>query len=375
MNAALALSVADALRAPDRLPRMALAQWDRLIREARQANLLSRVANDLATRGLLSRVPAAPRAHLEASLVVARAQTDAVRREVDHVRSALFGIDCDIVLLKGAAYVEAGLPAARGRVFSDIDILVPFRELAGVEAALLVHGWATTHHDAYDQKYYRTWMHELPPLRHNIRMTVLDVHHAILPRTARLKPDSAKLIAAALPVAGTERLRVLCPADMVLHSAAHLFHNEELSHGLRDLADLDSLLRHFGQDPDFWEALPGRADELDLGRPLYYALRYASRWMGTPVPHAVLLRARAGRPPGLVGRLMDALYRRALLPVAPTESVYAAALARQSLYVRAHWLRMPPHLVVRHLTTKALRRNKPDAEQPVHQLRIDWHPR
>ena len=103
---------------------------------------------------------------------------------------------------------------------------------------------------------------------------------------------------------GEDRLRVLCPADMVLHSATHLFHNEDLSQGLRDLADLDSLLRHFGQEPGFWEELPRRAAELDLARPLYYGLRYATRVPGhartardaPPAPTSGATAAN-GRPP------------------------------------------------------------------------------
>jgi len=39
---------------------------------------------------------------------------------------------------------------------------------------------------------------------------------------------------------------------MVLHAATHLFLNEEFSSALRDLADLDSLLRHFGGETRFW---------------------------------------------------------------------------------------------------------------------------
>ena len=111
----------------------------------------------------------------------------------------------------------------------------------------MLHGWATSKTTAYDQRYYRRWMHELPPLRHISRQTMLDVHHAILPITARLKPDSAKLLAASRPIAGEPRLRVLAPVDMVLHSATHLFCNEDVGNGLRDLVDLDSLLREFAQ--------------------------------------------------------------------------------------------------------------------------------
>ena len=350
--------VAAVLQAPGQTDGFTLPQWEDLVHEARRANLLSRIADNLAGLGRLPRVPSAPRAHLEAALVLAEAHATAVRREVAYVRKALAAIDVDIVLLKGAAYLMAGLPAARGRMFTDIDLLVPFERLGVVENALNIHGWSTTHHDAYDQRYYRQWMHELPPLRHNTRGTVLDVHHAILPLTARLKPASAKLLAASLPIAGHDRLRVLCPVDMVLHSATHLFHNEELSHGLRDLADLDSLLRNFGPEPGFWEELPRRAVELELARPLYYGLRYASRFLGTPVPPQAQRSADVGKPPQVPGHLMDALYARALRPVDASDAGVLTPLFRNALYVRAHWLRMPPLLLAWHLGVKALRREE-----------------
>src|SRR5207253_1876025 len=155
-----------------------------------------RIAVALHGLGLLSQVPAAPRAHLQAARTLAQAQADAVRREVAYIDRALATTGIPIILLKGAAYLIAGLPAARGRLFSDIDILVPHGALANVETTLLLHGWQTSKTNAYDQRYYRKWMHELPPLKHVSRQTLLDVHHAILPTTARLKPDSAKLLAA-----------------------------------------------------------------------------------------------------------------------------------------------------------------------------------
>jgi hypothetical protein len=345
-----------ALRDPATLVGSSLPQWDALVRQARRTNLLPRVALALDELGLLPQVPPAPRAHLEAARTLARAQADAVRREVAYIDRALAASGISIVLLKGAAYLIAGLSAARGRLFSDIDILVPRGALASVEAALMLHGWATGKTTAYDQRYYRRWMHELPPLRHISRQTWLDVHHAILPITARLKPDSAKLLAASRPVAGEPRLRVLAPVDMVLHSATHLFCNEDVGNSLRDLVDLDSLLRQFTSEGDFWPRLTLRAGELDLTRPLYYALRYAVRILGTPVPAQVLREAEIGRPPPLLRGLMDALFLQTLQPDRAADGL--ASLARGSLYVRAHWLRMPLLLLAQHLTIKALRREE-----------------
>ncbi len=49
--------------------------------------------------------------------------------------------------------------------------------------------------DPYDDLYYRQWMHELPPLVHGERGRMVDVHHTILPLTARPTPDAQALIA------------------------------------------------------------------------------------------------------------------------------------------------------------------------------------
>jgi hypothetical protein len=187
---------------------------------------------------------------------------------------------------------------------------------------------------------------------HIKRGSVVDMHHAILPRTARYHPDPEKLRAAAIPVEGMPGLYVLQPVDMLLHAACHLFHDGELPHGLRDLSDMDLLLRHFGSEQSFWQRLPERARELELTRPLFYALRYARHFFATPVPEAVDTALRESAPALLP--LMDAVFHRAL---GPEHDTYLDALtrpARFAAYIRAHWLRMPPLMLARHLLHKAL---------------------
>lgn len=346
--------VSRALRDPESLLGWSLVEWDALVRQARRANLLARIATDLDERALLPRVPRGPRGHLRAALVLARAHRRAIEREVRHVGRALASLDIEPVLLKGAAYVVADLPAARGRLFSDVDILVPADALPAVERLLKDHGWrSAAEDDEYYQHYYREWGHELPPMQHAKRKTVLDVHHAIVPRTARFKPDSQKLLQCARAV-DAYGMRVLSPADMVLHSATHLVQNEELSQGLRDLADLDALLRHFSSEA-FWSELPVRAAELDLTTPLRYGLRYAQRIFGTPVPDPVTKACETrSREPVLSG-LMDALWMRALCPDHPTAAGWQSPIARALLALRAHLMRMPPRLLLYHAAVKMLR--------------------
>jgi len=135
-----------------------------------------------------------------------------------------------------------------------------------------------------------------------------------------------------------------------------------MADALRDLVDIDDLLRHFAvNDPKFWDALWARAEELDLARPAFYALRYANVLLGTAIPEHAMRRSREGAPPRPIVWLMDRLVPRALFPQHPDAPSLAAEVARFCLYVRSLWIRMPPLMLVRHLIHKFyLRRLRPD---------------
>jgi hypothetical protein len=338
-----------ALRQPATTLDLELGQWDLLLRQADRADMTVTLLYLLEEHGLLAAIAAPVRARLEWSRLRAERHCQAVGWEVTKIHQALHEVEPRLVLLKGAAYVLAGLPPGRGRLFSDIDVLVAHERLGQTEGALMLHGWVSGQQDAYDQRYYREWMHELPPMQHAQRQTVIDVHHAILPRTAAARPDPAKLRAAAQPLPGRPGLYVLAPADMVLHSAVHLFYEGEFGQGLRGLFDIHRLLQHFGALPGFWHELPVRARELGLERPLFYALRYAGRLLHTPMPPAALAASDAGRPQRLLLALMDQLFGRALLPDHPSCADWFSGAARFLLYTRGNWLRMPPLMLVRHL--------------------------
>ena len=205
--------------------------------------------------------------------------------------------------------------------------------------ALLEAGWEWVKADAYDDAYYRRWMHELPPLIHAERDRMIDVHHTILPPTARPTPDAAGLIAAAVPLGNG--LSVLSPADIVVHAAAHLIADGDMAGGLRNLWDIDRLVREFlDGDPAYLEALEARARHHDLWPAVRRACGLARDLYDTPVPASW----RGG-----------ALFRRRLL-VRDGWGRQRHAATRFAFYLRSHWLRMPPLLLARHLWIKARRR-------------------
>ena len=345
-----------ALFQPQALPAWAPAQWDRAVPQARTADLLARVAGGAERAGVLAQLPAEPLRHLVGALKLAQRQAIELRNEVAHVAAALAPIGVPVVLLKGAAYSMLNLPAAQGRLVSDIDILVPRQRLADVESALMIGGWVSTHRDDYDQRYYRRWMHELPPLRHVHRGTVLDVHHAIAPLSSRWHPDAAKLLAASQPIAGDAALRALADVDLLLHSALHLYLEGELERGLRGLIDIFALLDGFQQDPTFLARLQMRADELGLQVPLAWALRYMILLLQQPVGDELRRRwpqADPARPVGAWQRCQDAMFVRGLAPPHASTSDIWSPVARAMLYLRGHLQRMPLWRLVPHLVRKA----------------------
>lgn len=344
-----------ALRDPAAMTAFNAAHWDLLVRQGLGAGLLGRLGAFARARGIEADIPAPVWRHMQAVLSVAERQRVAVLWEVKQIARALDGLPGRVLLLKGAAYAAASLPPAAGRTFSDIDILVPRAQLPEVEKRLLLTGWISSHLDDYDQRYYRRWMHELPPMTHIHRGTNLDVHHNILPETARARTRPELILGDAVPLAGHVGIFVPCVQDQVLHSATHLFHEGEWGHGLRDLSDLDCLLRADAAEPGYWPRLLARAETLNLTAPLGYALRLTHGILATPLPEEA--RAWCTNGPGRPGNSgMDAVFSHGLGAAHWSLSTGWTNAACLLLYVRSHWLRMPPRLLLPHLLHKALAR-------------------
>jgi hypothetical protein len=331
--------------------------WELLIRQARHANLLSRVAYILKETTLFNTIPSKPKEHFDNAIKIAAANKRASLWEITDTAKILGRSKIDFILLKGCAYLWLDLDTSRGRLFADTDILVRKKELIDAERALVKNGWVTTKIDYYDQRYYREWTHEIPPLHHTGRHTTLDVHHDIVPPIIQTRFDIDALWAKARQ--DPRYANLYCPQaiDMILHSATHLFHEGEFDNGLRDLVDLDSLLKHNMANSDDWQSLLTRAGELDLILYLYYALNFTHRILKTPVPEEVLKQSlNAANISAFMKPVMDSLFINALIPDHSSCTPVASKIARQLLFIRSHWLKMPWYLLVPHLFRKSFKR-------------------
>lgn len=331
-----------------------LEQWDVLLRQLKTSNLTGSFFEILKEQNLTKFIPEKVQWHFNAIENVTKQHLLSVRFEILELQNRLAVRGFPIVLLKGGAYVASGLIAHRGRLFSDIDIMVPKQALNEVENILKKQGWGPTHLNEYDQKYYREWSHELPPLQHYKRRTVLDIHYTIIPPTASPKPSDKQLLADAIPVEGYEEIYTLSPLDMVIHSATHLFYDGELDHGLRDIVDLHNLITEFSANNDhFWVELIERAKNLELSTPVFYALRYIKLLLKHPVPDSILIKSQQLSGIGTFKKyLMDIFFTRALQPDHKTASDWLTGFARWFLFVRSHYIKMPLYMLVPHLIYK-----------------------
>lgn len=336
-----ALTLTRVLAEPESVLALDATAWTALLSVARAEQLLGTLAHRLLGLAVPDRVAAI---FADARETAAHERRTALW-EAEMARRALAPLGVPVILLKGTAYAAAGLAPGQGRSIGDLDLLVPREALPAVEAALLGAGWEWVKADAYDDAYYRRWMHELPPLVHPERDRMADVHNTILPPTARPTPDAEALIADAVPLGNG--LSVLAPTHMVIHAATHLFADGDLAGGLRNLWDIDRLCREFADGTeDFYLGLIEAARAQTLDSATSRALRLAHDLYRTPVqahPSAARLDLRLSPA--------DRLFRRRLL-ARNGWGEETRPVTRAGFYVRSHWLRMPPLMLARHLWTK-----------------------
>jgi Uncharacterised nucleotidyltransferase len=320
---------------PSRVASLTKANWQALLTIAQAERLLGSLAHRL--DGIV--VPQSAKRVLEAARLSAETGRTQALWESEMARRALSPLGVPVILLKGTAFVAAGLSAGLGRQIGDLDILVPRARIDDVEKALLGAGWEWVKPDPYDDAYYRDHMHELPPLIHRERDRMIDVHHTILPLTARVMPDADALIADS--VALESGLRTLSPPDMVVHAVAHLFADGDLAGGMRNLWDIDRLVRDQSDTPDYWTALHKRAQRHNMTRYVSRALRLSHHLYGTPVDPWLAWEGRKG----------DVFYLGRIL-ARNGWGQETRKLLRFAFYIRSHWIRMPPLMLARHLWTK-----------------------
>jgi len=342
------------LKTPTLMTGLDINQWNRLLYQAHMLKLRGRLAADARSGGLWQKLPDKIQQILTSAEIDTQARQRKILWETNRIRRALFGFDGRVILLKGGGYLARGLACARGRICADIDILVARKNLDIVENALFIAGYGSQVLNEYDQKYYRQWAHELPPLRHPDRMVEVDVHHNIVQMTSKFSVDIGLMISDAILL--EDNIYTLSPEDMLLHSFVHLFVDGTIKASLRNLLEQHDMIAEFSGDPGFWPGFIARAEELNLLRPVFYGLHYCQYFFDSPIPDEIMVRVGKAAPNRVTLKVMDMMVARVMIAYGDDRSKLTDYLATNGLYIRSHWLRMPFMMLVRHLAVKSLRR-------------------
>ena len=330
-------SLIAALTEPAEAATWPASAWTDVIGEARSSEVLGQLAARMADARVLSSLPDRVRRQLELARLTATRRGEAAAWEVSGIRRHL-PAQIPLVLLKGCAYRAIDDANADGRMFSDIDVLVPREFLDETERMLLVRGWQPAAVDDYDSRYYREWMHELPPMEHMRRHTTLDLHHAIVPPISRHAFPPQLLFSAMQEI--RPGVFVLSAEDRVIHCAVHVVQEGVAGKVLRDLYDLHRLIRQHFDDEDTFRRLMDRSVRLGLAKFVEASVSAATQVFG-------------GKPfQGRRSLLSAWLAAAARQPKGTTRA--ASTVVAAALTTRAHLMKMPLKYLVPHLAHKTM---------------------
>lgn len=339
---------------------MTIAQWEMCIRQALVSNMTGRLWYILQQAQVTDAIPHKVQLHFNTAQIKADCQSRDITFEVQQLTQCLAEIGVEPVFLKGAAYVIAK-SAHQGRICNDIDILVAPDKLQATERQLGKEGWISEDINAYDDQYYRKWMHELPPMVHLNRQTTLDVHHHLLPKTVKNSFNIDLMLNAAqtfdfVTDVQTIRIKTLSSVDRILHSCCHLFTEGNLDKGLRDLTDIQIMLKdlHQKHGQEASSLLIKRAFELGLDDQLMLATRYIARLLANQIDLSAYLEFNWLTSPfsSIRNAILDWCYKRLFIPHHHKVKGVSFYFADAIILLRSHLQKMPMRMLIPHLGIK-----------------------
>ncbi len=360
------IKLVDVLVNPETLIELSPSALSNIVAEARYYNMLAQLKYLCESKNCWDALPDQFKQHLNSGSLFYVNQRKKLENEAEQIAKVLTPLKVNWVYLKGGAYHLSNMPCFSGRMMNDIDILVEERDLTRVEEALKANGWLSSEISNYDEKFYRSWSQEIPPLRHLYRQVELDVHFNILPKTLKESLDGRYLFEESTVLNTNGHEKVMKPHAMLMHSAIHLFYESEYHKGLRDLYDICILINTFGEDNEFWHRLINLQHKVGNERSVYCALRYSHKIYNVDIPSEVLAYYDKYKPNTFYLQLLDFCFLNAFTSNYPPHRKLGHTLSELILYLRGHLKRMPLRLLVPHLAKKSFDKFK--VKEEVHDL-------
>ena len=335
------------IAAPKQVQQLSASDWEILLWVLDTARLEAWLNAQLEPIGLKDSLPATVQTRLDSAMIYAERQQKQVRYECEIISSLLSEKRITPLFLKGAAYVISAEFNSAGRICSDIDALVKQDELDVAERQLKMNMWLSQDVDDYDDKYYREYAHEIPPMMQAERGTVLDLHHNLFLPVSGRAPKIEQFWATT--TTNDNGLSTLKPAAALVHSMIHLLMNEEVTYGLRDCLDMQSIIDTHNSE-SFWLEVSTLVVDNDFTHEYQLLLLLLDSLFSRETVKQQILAQQITADTKT--RFWLWCYRKAVMPDHPHLCNRYAGVARAAVYCRGHSQKMPLATLLKHSTVK-----------------------
>jgi hypothetical protein len=204
--------------------------------------------------------------------------------ETDLLARAFERADIELIFIKGAALLAEIYGSCASRDLSDIDILVREKDFEHASSLLEGEGFRL-----YEEPGTRVG-YKTQRLYEKKRRIPVDLHsgfsgHRIYDEMMGIDRDDVWRNKRELVLSGV-RIYALDIEHTLIYTCIHLATHHNFS-GLIWYVDLHEFISRHAADID-WGRITALAAKYRVKRPVYYALLFTKRLMGTPVPGEVL---------------------------------------------------------------------------------------
>ncbi len=273
-----------------RLAALSPADWQLFLALAKEQKVDSLLYHRLTSRGWAEAVPAEVLSTLQAAYHANAVKNLRLQSELASVVAALHDGEIPVIALKGAHLALAVYDQPALRMMTDLDLLVPTRDLETAAAILEAQGYRPL-------QPYKVGVNFKTIYRHLPRFVKpqaipIELHWNIASPVLAHCIDPAELWERAVPLhlADVDALG-LSVEDLLLHLCYHTSYPHQFEFGLRPSCDIAELIRHHGEALA-WPQVVQRTQRWQWERGVYLALRLAQELVGAAVPEKVLRELR-----------------------------------------------------------------------------------
>jgi len=262
--------------------------WEGLIPIGEEERILPALNARLQETGISWLLPAEVASFFSAVEELNLERNRAILAELATVAALLNEVGIEPVLLKGAAYLVAGVYASpAARYLMDVDLLIPEPKMSiGIEA-LIQRGFEWDRRDRLGR-----FRHHHPPLR-RAGSVPFELHHSLgMSSCKSLLPASEVLEQSTRHEFGGARVRVPSPdhlmVHLIMHSQIQHPYNERIWPPLRAMYDLVLIQRRFESEID-WSSLEDRFRKAGQSGVLAMHLLRVREVLGAETPFPIRL--------------------------------------------------------------------------------------